>query len=459
MKHAVGLSILLLASGMVHAVDKSDFAFGYNLEVDGDGAIYSLTLPEDIYRGVTRADYGDLRVFNSRGDSVPHIIRREEKKITTPQAEIRLPFFPLYSSGEPHVAGQAIDNIRITTNEQGAVIDLNYGKTDPKTRKLSGYLLDASALENPPNALSVTWPDEQANFVIAVRVEGSDDLNKWHTLVASATLSHLKYGEHQLIQQRIELPVRKLKYLRISGDKAAALTLKEVLAQFPESINAQPRQWIAIPSAEVVVSDKQERLYVFDSKGFFPADQLALQLPQHNTVITGVLESSAKADGPWVSHYHGVLYDLQHEGTTLLTPEIKIHLQAHRYWRLRVAEGEASLNGLPTLRLGWVPEQLLFAAQGESPFLLAYGSAEVEPGAAVLGQLLHQDTINGNDQLIKPARLGAKIVLGDTAKLSPPPPPTPWKKWILWAVLVLGVILLATMAYRLVKQMNPAGKS
>ena len=63
---------LLLLTQLTHAVSESDFAYGYTLEVDGDGAIYSLTLPEAVYHGLTRTDRGDLRVFNSQGVAVPH---------------------------------------------------------------------------------------------------------------------------------------------------------------------------------------------------------------------------------------------------------------------------------------------------------------------------------------------------------------------------------------------------
>ena len=82
----------------VWAISQEDFAYGYSLEVDGDGAIYSLYLNEDIYKGITQSDRADLRIFNSQGIAVPHYIRRNEqytrKRETVENAEP--PFFPLY---------------------------------------------------------------------------------------------------------------------------------------------------------------------------------------------------------------------------------------------------------------------------------------------------------------------------------------------------------------------------
>ena len=52
-----------------------DFAYGIPLEVDGDGAIYSLPLPQEVYRYTTRKDLGDVRIFNGYGEVVPHMLQ------------------------------------------------------------------------------------------------------------------------------------------------------------------------------------------------------------------------------------------------------------------------------------------------------------------------------------------------------------------------------------------------
>jgi len=52
------------------------------------------------------------------------------------------------------------------------------------------------------------------------------------------------------------------------------------------------------------------------------------------------------------------------------------------------------------------------------------------------------------------ARLGKKVTLGGEEALQPPTPARPWKKWLLWTVLVLGVGLLAIMAKNLIGEMK-----
>ena len=223
----------LLMTQLAHAVSESDFAYGYTLEVDGDGAIYSLTLPEAVYHGLTRADRGDLRVFNSRGVVVPHHIKRAEQQTKLAQPDVSLPIFPLYQDDtNPQMRnGQ---QVHIVTNDKGAIIDINYGKVGTDTmRKVSAYIIDSSQLTQVPNALVINWQEGEGDFVASVKVEGSDDLNHWQALVMRSTLSNLHYGEHTLLQRRIDLPLHKLKYLRLTwlGDKP--LLLASVMAQFP----------------------------------------------------------------------------------------------------------------------------------------------------------------------------------------------------------------------------------
>ena len=454
MKHTLLISTFLLVTQAAYAASKSDFAFGYTLEVDGDGAIYSLTLPEDVYHSLTRADRGDLRIFNSQGIAVPHHIKRAEQLTAVTRPEVNLPVFPLYIEVATPQPGDGY-NVHIVTDDKGAIIDINYGKTGAtETRKIGAYIVDSSQLEQAPNALHINWAETQGDFVTSVQVEGSDDLTHWRTLVARSTLSNLHYGAHTLIQQRIDLPLQKQKYLRLKwiGDKP--LQLNSVLAGFPEAYQSQERKWSAFT---VTSTDEKSNYYNFDTHSVLPADRVNIELPQRNTLLQVSLESAAFDNGPWYQRYQGLLYDLQFEGNQLKTPDQVLSITTHRYWRLQILSKEGQLGGKPQLRLGWIPEQLLFVAQGESPFTLAYGSARVDSVNTPLGQLLNVDDIQKQHQLIKAAQLGSRIELGNAATLTPSRPPTDWKQIVLWLVLILGVAALAGMALRLYKQMDQAG--
>ena len=97
------------------------------------------------------------------------------------------------------------------------------------------------------------------------------------------------------------------------------------------------------------------------------------------------------------------------------------------------------------LHVEWVPNEVTFLAQGQGPFLLAYGNATAIRAEADLSPI--PATLQ-----IAPAALGSRQVLGGSARLVGNPPDFPWMRAILWGVLVLAVILLAWMAYRLANE-------
>lgn len=449
----IGLCMLI---PLAHAVKESDFVYGYTLEVDGDGAIYSLTLPKAVYRGLTRADLGDLRVFNSEGVAVPHHIKRAEQQTRKAVAAKKLPFFPLYADANT-VDSAEQGNVHIVTDDNGTIIDINYGKMNgSNSRRITAYLLDCSQLSQAPDALTLSWPDDETGFVLNAEVEGSDDLSHWQPLIVRKTLSDLKYNSHTLIQRRIDLPVRRYKYLRVSWLGNTSIRLNSVEAQFPPSYQAQDRQW---SSFNVTDADRQNKSYYFDTHSVLPADRVNIDLPQRNTLVRVALSSSATRKGPWRLRYQGLLYDLRIKGDELRTPAQVMTVDTDRYWRLQILSKEEQLQGKPVLRLGWVPEKLYFIAQGEAPFTLAYGSARVGPADTPLAQLLSMDKLRDQRQFVKPAQLGSRIELGNKDKLKPLASPPDWKKIILWLVLVLGVAILAFMAWRLYKQMDQPGSS
>ncbi|MCI5121330.1 MAG: DUF3999 family protein, partial [Candidatus Electrothrix sp. AUS4] len=76
-------------------LQREDFAYGMDLTVSGNRAMYGLNLPAAVYQGCTRADLGDLRVFNMN-HTVPHLLRAQVTQKTERPAQA-LPFFPLFS--------------------------------------------------------------------------------------------------------------------------------------------------------------------------------------------------------------------------------------------------------------------------------------------------------------------------------------------------------------------------
>ena len=109
--------------------------------------------------------------------------------------------------------------------------------------------------------------------------------------------------------------------------------------------------------------------------------------------------------------------------------------------RLRIV-----VQGAPApLRVGWLPHELVFMAQGDGPFTLAAGNPEVSPGPDLLAPMLAAGQAAA--PMGRPV-LGGWRSLGGEDRLRPAPSFT---KIVLWAVLGLGVALLGAMAWHLAR--------
>ena len=69
----------------------NDFAYGRTVEAPTGSVAYRITLQEDIYRGLARNDLGDIRVFNAKGEIVPHELSRVRTSYRTDATQEQLP--------------------------------------------------------------------------------------------------------------------------------------------------------------------------------------------------------------------------------------------------------------------------------------------------------------------------------------------------------------------------------
>ena len=196
-----------------------DFAFGFTAESGAQGALWELNLPDEVYRSVIQADLGDIRVFNSAGQVVPHVLRLPGVEVEQVPAPTAVPFYALKTRGEEDTPGQ---KLRIITDEKGTIVDV-VSTVDPSDQadRTTAYLLDISALEPAPEGLKLAWERTgNTGFAVSVEVVSSDDLSDWSTLVKEVTLADLQSGEALLVHNEIKLPARRARYLRVTWPSA-----------------------------------------------------------------------------------------------------------------------------------------------------------------------------------------------------------------------------------------------
>lgn len=436
----------------------NDFAYGMKIKTVGQASIWRLQLPEDVYRNVVRPDLGDIRIFDASGQIIPHTLRRPETTIKEPPAPISLPIFPMYEDDEQGRIGQTL---RIITDNKGAIVKaIRETISTDYDEHISAYLLDATKILHQPHKLTLDWESrKETGFSVTVNVDAGDDLSAWQRVVNNATLADLRFDEHHLSHREITVPVRSYRYLRISWPSALRdVRLKEVTASFPASRQLPQQQRILITGQKNI---ERPASYNFDTQGYWPVNQARIIFPPHNVLMNAELASRPDEHSNWYRQYSGLFYKLiQEDESLIMSPPVTFKTTSDRYWHLNELDGGNTLDRYNlALELGWTPHVLAFVAQGQPPYILAYGSASVEPQRQAMDTMMY--TIHGTQQQVstKTATISRSYTLGGSERLEPPPKPLPWRTWLLWSVLIAGVGLLAWMVWQLSREMGKSPKS
>jgi hypothetical protein len=451
------LLLLSLSTFALAADAPPRFANTATLSLEGKGAVYALTLPAAVYRGIARRDLGDLRVLNGAGEVVPYALERVAATEKTAGSTLKLGFFPLAAA-----PGRPVEDLslRVERRPDGTVSAVvTPGERRAPERRVAGYLIDASAVDVAMRELRFEWPDGPEGTSLDARIEASDDLRSWR-LAASGPLLVLRRGETTLERRSIELPALRAKYLRFSWRSGQQdPKLSGVNVQLVDAATDTARAWLRFEGS----AGAKPGEYLFELPAALPVDRLRLELPQENTVVSANVATQEREGGPEAVLASAVLYRMEHGGLKLVNPDLRLPATAGKRWLLRVDQRGGGLGGgMPVLHAGWLPHRLLFVARGEPPFKLAFGNAKANPAAMPTQALLPGAAANKPIEALA-AKLGEVV----TQEL---PAETPvgtargyfeqmdQKKLWLWGSMLVAVLVIVGMAWRLTREMPAPGE-
>ena len=189
----------------------------------------------------------------------------------------------------------------------------------------------------------------------------------------------------------------------------------------------------------------------FQGRGRFPFERADVVLPG-NSSNQWTLQSRDGEEAAWhLASAPWMAFQLEGASSSRSAPQPLDRLNRDHYWRLlpRNALGDA----VPTLRMGYRPEVVVFLAQGKAPYTLVAGSARGKRADAPLPQLVEAlRAQRGQDWQPADATLGPMQALAGSAALTPAPVERDWKAWLLWALLVGGALIVAGFAFSLLKK-------
>lgn len=403
---------------------------------------YRLTLGEAQYRSAVSPQLGDVQVFNAQGQPLPSALLAADQPLAQPAQWQALPWFALPAQG-----GGAGEDLQLLTerNTDGSVrrVEARLGRNGSSAQP-GGWLVDASALRSGVQALRLDWQSAQA-LQLRVRVEASDDLRDWQRVADEVPLVDLEQGGNRLQQRRIEIG-HQAKYFRIVPLAGGSLPpLTAVQAERVAAAQVIDWQWRTLTGA---AGKPGEFEYTLD--GRFPIAQADI-VTADNSVVQWTLLSRDDSNQPWqVRAGPWVAYQLQESTQRRQSQAQSLTMSTRdRYWKLMATQAQPSQ--VPTLKLGYQPETLVFLSQGDAPFSVAAGSVRATrtdaPVGTVIAQLRQQQGAQWQPA-VATVQGPAQALAGDAAVQ----PERDWKRWLLWGLLVLGVLVVGGFALSLLKQ-------
>lgn len=435
---------LLLLPGLAAGKDTPEaFAYAIPVEVPAGSGLARVTVPAAVYEAVAHEDLRDVRVFDGAGRTMPYAWQPPQAPSGTTRAAV-LSLFPIHAHGALPAQGA---RLRLDTHGSQVIVEVDQpaaGSTRAP-RLLRGYLVDLGKDAPPLASLRFEWRNPLQTPVLSVSIERGDDLDHWQSVASNITLAKLRAQEQDLVRDTVDLEDVRARYLRVTFPGMEPVPILEgVQGQLREGAAPLARSWKDVAGRAGGEGERE-----FDLEGFFPVDRVQLTLNGESAVLPVEIHARRKSADPWQSVTRATFYRLEQDARVVSNAEVAVPLSRERYWKVRVlqAGGEASIK---SLRVGWVPGQLVFVAQGEAPYRLAYGRGNAADAALPIATVV-PGYGSARASAAVDARPGAQQVLAGPAARERP---VDAKRLALWGALAAGVLLLAWMAWSLGRQLK-----
>jgi hypothetical protein len=319
---------------------------------------------------------------------------------------------------------------------------------------LRGWLLDASSIKAPLRQLILDWTSERDGFQ-RFSIEASDDLQHWQSW-GEGQVARLSFADERVEQHEVSLPGQSARYVRLlwtTPQSAPTLTSAQLESASPRSLPL-PLVW----SQPLTGSRVKAGEYTWQLPMGLNVERLQVELNQPNSLAPVTLSGRRESSLPWQPLSSGLLYRLTQGGQDVEQNELPLSGQTVQQLKLTVDDRGGGLGtDAPTVRFAVRSTQVVFLARGPGPYTLALGSATVKAASLPLSTLIPDYSAARLASLGKATVEGGAVVTPALPATSAAMSDTNWKKFGLWAVLLLSVLCLAAMAFSLLRK--PPAKS
>jgi hypothetical protein len=455
--------IAYIISSLLFTLTSLAMAESFKLDVKGNAPVYLSKIPAEVYQYSHSDDLQDLTITNADGEQVPYALLpyHELNQVSISKQDIKpLTFYPIKEDSLNNP-----DNLQIQLEKDSGNTSVNISSSKTISTEKTVYLIDIGKKHPPLQTLSLDWNGDKNKF-FDVEVSASNDLKNW-TVIGSGSLIKAavndKFLEGNTISLNQATEVRYLQIREVGAEPSSPLSLTKISAVYNAVSPIQGEYFFkTLTFLQREQDDKKGLVNVdFESQGHYPAFDIRVQLPQSNAITNVSIFSRNKNDEPWQFLATSKL-SFKNEGRMPNSDQVGLMAPAAHYWRLQFDQANGGLGKEnPILSLGWMPKTIVWNARGTAPFTLQVGESPKIVNTLAVTNLISEyspekarqlptaailvSTPKPNEAVTNQATTGAKET--ENTWTSPPD----YKTWLLWGGLLLGVLLLASMAYSLVK--------
>lgn len=406
---------------------------------------WRVSLPDSVYTQSRSTDLRDVRVFNQRGEAMPFALESETVRESHVQ---QLPLRLFQLRGQQNDEGEQV----FTLDSEKR---LRVMQVDRQQQVLSSWLLeDTSGTEQPLSRLKLSWEPLAENWETRVSISGSNDLDRWRTLRRDMPLMDLTSESGRLVLDEIDLSgdhFPAYRYLLLSFKKEgtpAGLKLTAAQGRVETQRQQIPRLSIS-PEVHVVSSHVVEYRWAQPQS----LSQLTIHPATKNSVLPLLVEYRRSSDGVWQTLTRQAFYAV---GKQVSEP---VSTSGLLIQSVRLTSESVSLKEQPPVLTGERNRvTLVFNAQGGAPYLLAWGNPGARAQALDL-QTLIPVALRAQSELHQlPLALAGKPFMMQSVPQSVTGDAEPasglWRKGVLWAILIAGVVGLALLAFKVWRELR-----
>lgn len=440
---------LALSLRVAAAATPADYAYTFPIEMNGAGtsSAWRVELTPDVYAWAQDADLRDLAIFNAANQPVPLARLRSAPATSTREHLLALPTLALPAT----VATSNANDLRLVIDRDaaGRLRRIDAGEQAAANAHVREWLIDASALDRAIDGFALDWSAPASGVSARFAVEASDDLQSWRGLGTVGVVALERDGA-RIDRREFAVAPTRARYFRLRRlDDGAELDGLSARARSTERTQTEsPRSWLR---AEVSAASDASGGFDYTLPARLPVDRARIELASDNALAQLTLLARDDDAAAWRPLARLDAYRLRQGEETLRNEDVELPpgLPLRTF---RIAS-RTPLAAAPQLTLGYRADAFVFLAEGAGPYTLAVGSRGARrPDYPVEAALASLRATLGRDWQPPTATLGAiRVSAGDVA-LRAPEPPLPWRRWLLWAVLVAGAAAVGGFALSLLRQ-------